>query len=158
MLHLKRFLKATIDGFAFDSVAKIACVVLVIEDDDEEGVFQRAYFCFLTVIFPALQGLRFCDSNHPAMDKIWHIVSHANCALKKSPLCLISKIFLVHLAMRLSLVAMRNWLKALVKEIKINVMKYEITFCRIFSLYFYLIVVHFLQWHQTCNRGRCLVE
>ncbi len=82
MLHLKRFLKATIDGFAFDSVAKIACVVLVIDDDDEEGVLQRAYFCFLTVIFLALQVLRFCDSNHPTMDKIWHIIRHANCASK----------------------------------------------------------------------------
>ena len=58
-------------------------MVLAVEDI-EDDVFWRAIFCLLRAVFPALKALRFCDSNHPAMDKIYFLVHCADCALKKS--------------------------------------------------------------------------
>ncbi len=72
LLRLKKALKATVHGAAFDSVAKNAQVVLAVEDI-EVDVFWRAIFCLLRVVLPALKALRFCDSNHPAMDMIYSL-------------------------------------------------------------------------------------
>ncbi len=83
LLRLKKALKATVHGTAFDSAAKNARVVLAVEDI-EDDVFWRAIFCLLRAVFPALKALQFCDSNHPAMDKIYFLVHCADCALKKS--------------------------------------------------------------------------
>ncbi len=52
--------------------------------DIEDDVFWRAIFCLLKAIFPAPKALQFCDSNHPAMDKIYFLLHQADCALKKS--------------------------------------------------------------------------
>ncbi len=58
-------------------------MVLAVEDI-EDDVFWRAIFCLLRAVFPALKALQFCNSNHPAMDKIYILVHCADCALKKS--------------------------------------------------------------------------
>ncbi len=73
LLRLKRALKATIQGAAFKSVAKNARVVLTVEDIEDE-VFWKSIFCSLKAVIPALKALRYCDSNVPAMDKIFFLV------------------------------------------------------------------------------------
>ncbi len=70
LLRLKRALKATIHVAAFESVAKNARVVLAVEDIEDE-VFWKSIFCLLRTVFPALKALRYCNSNVPAMDKIF---------------------------------------------------------------------------------------
>ncbi len=54
LLRLKRALKATIHGAAFESVAKNARVVLEVEDI-EDDVFWKGIFCLLRAVFQALQ-------------------------------------------------------------------------------------------------------
>lgn len=83
LLRLKRALKATIHGAAFESVAKNARVVLAVEDIENE-VFWKSIFCLLRSVFPALKALRYCDSNVPSMDKIYYLVKRADGALEKS--------------------------------------------------------------------------
>ncbi len=83
LLRLKRALKATIHGAAFESVAKNARVVLAVEDIEDE-VFWKSIFCLLRAVFPALKALRYCDSNVPAMDKIFFLVKRADVAIENS--------------------------------------------------------------------------
>ncbi len=81
--RLKRALKATIHGAACESVAKNARVVLAVEDIEDE-VFWKSIFCLLRAVFPALKALRYCDSNVPAMDKIFLLVKRADVAIENS--------------------------------------------------------------------------
>ncbi len=53
-------------------------------EDIEDDVFWRAMFCLLRAVFSALKALQFCNSNHPAMEKIYFLVHCNDCALTKS--------------------------------------------------------------------------
>ncbi len=66
---MKKALKATVHGAAFNSVAKNAQVVLAVEDI-EDDIFWRAIFCLLRVVFSALKALQFFNFNHNAMEKV----------------------------------------------------------------------------------------
>ncbi len=56
---MKKALKETVHGAAFDSVAKNVQVVLAVEDVEDE-VFWRAVFFLLRTVFPVLRALQFC--------------------------------------------------------------------------------------------------
>ena len=83
MWQLKRALKATIHGAAFESVAKNVRDVLAVEDIEDE-VFWKSIFCLLRAVFPARKALSYCDSYVPAMDKIFFLVKRADVAIENS--------------------------------------------------------------------------
>ncbi len=60
LLCLKRALKATLHGAAFDSVAKNASVVLVVEDIEDENFWMAIFL--LRAVFPALKTYNFAIS------------------------------------------------------------------------------------------------
>ncbi len=69
-LRRKRALKATIHCAVFESVSNNARVVLEVEDIKDE-VFLKSIICLLRAVLPALKALRCCNSNVPAMDKLF---------------------------------------------------------------------------------------
>ncbi len=82
-LRQKPALKATIHSPMFSNLSKndrVAAAVRDVEDD----VFWKAIYCLLRAVFPALKALRYCDSNIPAMDKIYFLVKRADEALLNS--------------------------------------------------------------------------
>ncbi len=52
--------------------------------DVEDDVLWKAIYCLLGAVFPALKALRYCNSNIPAMDKIYFLVKYADKALLNS--------------------------------------------------------------------------
>ena len=84
---MKPALKATIHNPSFSSLSKNDCVAAAIADI-EDDVFWKAIYCLLRAVFPALKALRYCDSNIPAMDKIYFLVKQADDALHDSQLIL----------------------------------------------------------------------
>ncbi len=46
--------------------------------DIKDEVFWNAIYCLLCTVFSALKALRYCDSNIPAMDKIYFLVKQAD--------------------------------------------------------------------------------
>ncbi len=51
-------------------------------------MFWKAIYCLLRAVFPALKLLRYCDSNIPAIDKIYFLVKRADEALQQSRILL----------------------------------------------------------------------
>lgn len=84
---MKPALKATIHNPSFSSLSKNDRVAAAITDIEDE-VFWKAIYCLLWAVFPALKALRYCDSNIPAMDKIYFLVKRADDALHDSQLLL----------------------------------------------------------------------
>ena len=84
---MKPALKATIHNPSFSSLSKNDRVAAAITDIEDE-VFWKAIYCLLRAVFPALKALRYCDSNIPAMDKIYFLVKRADDALHDSQLLL----------------------------------------------------------------------
>lgn len=84
---MKPALKATIHNPSFSSLSKNDRVAAAINDIEDE-VFWKAIYCLLRAVFPALKALRYCDSNIPAMDKIYFLVKRADDALQNSKLLL----------------------------------------------------------------------
>ncbi len=82
LLRLKRALKVTIHGAAFESVAKNARNVLAVEDIEDE-IFWNSIFCLLRAVFPSMKALRYCDSKVPAMDNFF-LVKRADVAIENS--------------------------------------------------------------------------
>ncbi len=72
-LRMKPPFKATIHNPSFASLSKNDCVAAAIVDIEDE-VFWKAIYCFLRAVFPALKALQYCDSNIPAMDKVYFLV------------------------------------------------------------------------------------
>ncbi len=70
VLRQKPALKATIHNTSFSSLSKNDCVAAAVNDIEDE-VFWKEIYCLLLSIFSALKALRYCDSNIPAMDKIF---------------------------------------------------------------------------------------
>ncbi len=58
---LKKSLKATVHGAAFDSDTKNTWIVPAVEDI-EDKVIWSATFCLFRASFPAIKALQFCDS------------------------------------------------------------------------------------------------
>ncbi len=77
---MKPPLKATIHNPSFASLSKNDRVAAAIVDIEDE-VFWKAIYCLLCAIFPALKALQYCDSNIPAMDKIYFLVKQVDDAL-----------------------------------------------------------------------------
>ncbi len=75
---VKKGTKATNHGNAFSSVPVNNKVML------EDEVFLKAIYVLLQEVFPALKAQRYCDSNVPAMDKIFHLVKRADDAILKA--------------------------------------------------------------------------
>lgn len=73
MLCQKKLLKTTVHGAAFTSVLVNNKVELAVKDIDNK-VFWKAIYILLRAVFHALKMLRYCDSNIPAMDKIFHLI------------------------------------------------------------------------------------
>ncbi len=57
--------------------------MLAIQDIEDE-VFWKAIYILLRTVFPALKALRYCDSNIPTMDKLFHLVKRAEDAILSS--------------------------------------------------------------------------
>ncbi len=55
---------------SFAGLSKNDCVAGVI-NDIKDKVFWKAICYLLCAVFPALKGLQYCDSNIPAMEKIF---------------------------------------------------------------------------------------
>ncbi len=79
--------KATTHNPYFASLSKNDYVAAAVNDIKDE-VFWKAIYCLLHAVFPALIALRYCDSNIPAMDKIYYLVKQADDALIDSQLLL----------------------------------------------------------------------
>ncbi len=77
---MKPALKATIHNPSFSSLSRNDRVAAAI-GDIEDDVFWKAIYSLLRAVFPALKALRYCDSNIPAMDKIYYLVKRADDAL-----------------------------------------------------------------------------
>ncbi len=61
LLRLKKALKATVYGAAFESVSKNALVVLAIADIKDE-ILWKGVFYVLKEVFPELKASRYCNS------------------------------------------------------------------------------------------------
>ncbi len=71
-------------------------------------MFQREFLGLLRACFPALKALRCCNSYHFSNDKLYILVHHFKCALKKSAFILSNEDVI---GIPLLLVVMRNWMK-----------------------------------------------
>ncbi len=120
---MKPALKATIHNPSFASLSKNDCMAAAIVDIEDE-VFWKAIYCLLFAVFPALNALRYCDSNIPAMDKIYFLAKQAYEALLDSRCFLTIRICLVLQGEWFYLTAMKNWIKFLVKQIQKRIMSY----------------------------------
>ena len=76
-------MKATIHGASFSSVTMNSKVTLAVQDIEDE-VFWKAIYVLLWAVYPALKALRFCNSNIPAMDKIYYLTRKAEETILKS--------------------------------------------------------------------------
>ncbi len=72
-LRMKPALKASIHNPSFASLSKHDHVTAAIVDIKDE-VFWKAIYCLLRAVFPALKALQYCDSNIPAINKIYFSV------------------------------------------------------------------------------------
>lgn len=86
LLQQHNALLATIHQEKFRSMAvtrtneRVRGCVLDIEDPS----FWKAIYTILRAVFPALRALRYCDSNTPAMDKIYMLAQRTSDAIDKS--------------------------------------------------------------------------
>ena len=83
LLRLKGPLLATIHQAKFrdlDLNNRVRSAVMDIEDK----LFWKALYILLRAVFPMLRALRYCDSNTPAMDKIFYLSHRATESIMKS--------------------------------------------------------------------------
>lgn len=89
-LRLKDVLLATVHQPQFTDLElvknddRVRLAVLDIRDP----MFWKSNYTLLRAIFPVLRALRYCDSNTPAMDKIYYLTNRATDAINKSMLSL----------------------------------------------------------------------
>ena len=84
MLRLRKPLLATIHSAEFGGITKYPKNCEFCVEDIEDTKFFRAMFTLLRGVFPAVRCLRFCDSNTPAMDKIYTLVHRTTQAIEAS--------------------------------------------------------------------------
>ena len=85
-LRLKDALVATIHQsiFATLSIVKTDDRVRLAVMDVKSPTFWKSIYVLLRSVYPALRTLRYCDSNTPAMDKIFFLSHRVSCALQNS--------------------------------------------------------------------------
>ncbi len=82
LLTLKRALKTTMKGAAFESVVKNAQVVLAIENIEDEVFWKHTLL--VESCFSSIKRFEVQNSNVPAMDKIYNLVKRADAAINNS--------------------------------------------------------------------------
>ena len=83
LLRLQAPLLATIHQAIFSDLNlndRVRSAVMDIEDK----AFWKALYTLVRAVFPAIRALRYCDSNTPAMDKIFHLSYRTTCAIEHS--------------------------------------------------------------------------
>ena len=83
VLRLQQPLLATIHQAKFCTLDLNQRTGLAVRDI-ENKVFFKALYTLVRAVFPALRALRYCDSNTPAMDKIFHLSHRTTMAIEKS--------------------------------------------------------------------------
>ena len=83
LLRVKDALTATIHQLKFRELDLNEQAKLAVKDI-EDKTFWKAIYTILCAVFPALHALRFCDSNTPAMDKIYHLCFRTTNAIELS--------------------------------------------------------------------------
>ena len=63
-----------------DLNARARYAIIDIMDD----VFWRALYALVRTVYPAICVLRYCESNTPAMDKVYHLAHRTSTAIQKS--------------------------------------------------------------------------
>ena len=82
LLRLKDPLRATITQVKFQQLElddRARSALIDIMDD----IFWRALFCLSRAVFLAVRVLRYCDSDIPDMDKLYHLASRTSKAIEK---------------------------------------------------------------------------
>ena len=69
---------------------RVQSAVLDIEDKN----FWKAIYIIMLATFPALRDLRYCDSNTPAMEKLFHLSHRTTLAMKGRVIFLTMRIYL----------------------------------------------------------------
>ena len=83
LLRLKDQLLTTIHEKSvgeLDLNARARYAIIDIMDD----VFWRALYALVCTIYPAIYVLRYCESNTPAMDEVYHLAHRTSIAIQKS--------------------------------------------------------------------------
>ncbi len=88
----------------------------------KDEVFWKAIYCLLHAIFPALKALRYCNSNIPAMDKIFFLVKGLDEALLIHSCLMMTRIYLGLWGDWFYLTARKNWMKSSEKQIQKGMM------------------------------------
>ncbi len=110
MLCQKQALKATIYNPSFASLSRNDHVAAAIKDIEDEEFWKAR---LLSAVFPSTKALWHCDSNIPAMDKIFFIVKAAATVLLDSQK--FHEIEDLFGAMRGVILSNCEWMKLLVK-------------------------------------------
>ena len=85
MMHLIRLqqpLKATIHQQKFLDLTLTNSAKGAVQDIKEDK-FWKCMYILLRAMFPALRALRYCDSNTPCMDKLFHLSHRTTVAIKE---------------------------------------------------------------------------
>jgi len=86
MMHLIRLqqpLKATIHQEKFFDLTLTNSAKGAVQDIKEDN-FWKCMYILLCAVFPALRALRYCDSNTPCMDTIFHLSHRTTVAIENS--------------------------------------------------------------------------
>ena len=86
MMHLIRLqqpLKATIHQQKFLDLTLTNSAKGAVQDIKEDN-FWKCMYILLRAVFPALRALRYCDSNTPCMDKLFHLSHRTTVAIENS--------------------------------------------------------------------------
>ena len=84
MLRLRKALLSTVHSAEFCAITTLPKNAQHCIADIKNPMFWRAIYVLLRAVFPAIRCLRFCDSNKPAMDKIFYLVHCTTGAIDRS--------------------------------------------------------------------------
>ena len=83
LLRLRMPLLATIHEAKFSTLdLNDQCRSAVFDIEDKN--FWKALYTLLRALYPSIRALRYCDSNKPAMDKIYFLVERTTQAITRS--------------------------------------------------------------------------
>ncbi len=84
MMHLIRLqqpLKATIHQQNFFDLTLTNSAKKAVQDIKDDN-FWKCMYILLRAVFPAFRDLRYCDSNTPCMDKLFHLSHRTTVAIE----------------------------------------------------------------------------
>ena len=86
LLRLKAALCATVHSAKFRDLKINERAMNAVRDIQDSNFWKAIYnlFNLCRAVFPALRLLRFCDSNVPAMDKVYHLTRRTSVAISRS--------------------------------------------------------------------------